>query len=470
MDELIKRFLNEKSFSNKPMTFIDAEAKNAISNILDILIVETGDRRARERWQEKQLENLASFVCLRSKFWKGRLGSERNAFRRLKEIPVFSRKDLIRQVTNEGPLAGAADNCQITSTTTSGSSGTPVRFFNTQMNVNYNVIRSFAQFFMEPSDFSLNRTRLRYEMFSEQKKESVSKTASWAPFLAPLIVTGHNKEIGFRKTGKSELNKLIEEMQKDRVGYLACVSWLIEALLQVVTARDLKSLGTEMIIPIGSSIEPACRRQLDDAGVKVRSNYSCSEIGTIASECPETAGFYHVAGSNVIVECDKSQTINVNGETLGRILITHLHSYATPFIRYEVGDFGLLHESCPCGFDGVTLSSLYGHSKDVLSRKDGSFYPFHPHAVFLLKAADIEDFRIRQVEYSKVIAEFVLKDPADNSQIERLRQKLGAAMDQEMILDLKIVDKIDWGNDVKRLGFRNELINNQSGPATILKE
>jgi hypothetical protein len=88
----------------------------------------------------------------------------------------------------------------------------------------------------------------------------------------------------------------------------------------------------------------------------------------------------------------------------------------------------------------------------------------------MLKAADIEDFRIRQVEYSKVVAEFVLKNPDDNSQIERLREKLGAAMDQDMVLDLKVVDKIDWGNDVKRLGFRNELINNQTGPAPILKE
>ena len=50
--------LKNRAFSEKPMTFIDEEAKNVLAAIIDLVAIETGNRAAREHWQHKQLQNL----------------------------------------------------------------------------------------------------------------------------------------------------------------------------------------------------------------------------------------------------------------------------------------------------------------------------------------------------------------------------------------------------------------------------
>ena len=50
--------LRNRAFSEKPMSFIDEAPKTFLSAIIDVVAIETGNRAAREYWQEKQLQNL----------------------------------------------------------------------------------------------------------------------------------------------------------------------------------------------------------------------------------------------------------------------------------------------------------------------------------------------------------------------------------------------------------------------------
>ncbi|MGO9947694.1 MAG: hypothetical protein ACLPWG_12680, partial [Steroidobacteraceae bacterium] len=43
-----------RAFSEKPMTFIDQAPKEFLSAIIDLIAIETGNRTAREYWQNKQ--------------------------------------------------------------------------------------------------------------------------------------------------------------------------------------------------------------------------------------------------------------------------------------------------------------------------------------------------------------------------------------------------------------------------------
>jgi phenylacetate-CoA ligase len=61
------------------------------------------------------------------------------------------------------------------------------------------------------------------------------------------------------------------------------------------------------------------------------------------------------------------------GET-GRIVITDLHNAATPFIRYEIGDHGVMappEERCPCGRPFPLLRSVEGRLQDKVYTPDG---------------------------------------------------------------------------------------------------
>jgi len=67
------------------------------------------------------------------------------------------------------------------------------------------------------------------------------------------------------------------------------------------------------------------------------SSYSSWEMHSIADECVEHTGF-HIAAENAIVEVVDGEGKPVPAGVEGRILITNLHNYAMPLIRYDIGD------------------------------------------------------------------------------------------------------------------------------------
>ena len=81
----------------------------------------------------------------------------------------------------------------------------------------------------------------------------------------------------------------------------------------------------------------------------VRNLYSSREGGYMASSCPSGAGL-HVHAENILVEVlDEDDRPCLPGQT-GRLVLTSLHSYLIPFVRYDILDEVTLGtEPCPCG-------------------------------------------------------------------------------------------------------------------------
>ena len=129
-----------------------------------------------------------------------------------------------------------------------------------------------------------------------------------------------------------------EELERDLIGYLVTAQWTVETLLQSIDLFALKRAGLRMWISVADAVDPSLREALMSQDISVRSTYSAQEIGPIGFECEHIPGNYHVATSNVIVEVDSDQSYRLGPHRLGRVLVTHLHSYATPFIRYNIGD------------------------------------------------------------------------------------------------------------------------------------
>ena len=80
-------------------------------------------------------------------------------------------------------------------------------------------------------------------------------------------------------------------------------------------------------------------------GAKVSDYYGCNEVGAMAFECE--LGRKHIADEHVIIEVVDEKGAPV-WDKPGRILLTDLDNALTPFVRYEVGDVGMLtRASCP---------------------------------------------------------------------------------------------------------------------------
>src|SRR5579862_7385210 len=396
------RSQNVNGYADQPFTFLDPEADKVIGQITAIDLIENGEKRPREYWQKKQLANLVNHAYLRSEFWRKRIPSGVGRQEVLRNFPILSRKDIAAQVQTEGSLSG--DKKAIQTYETTGSTGTPLKVFVAPQNAYYNGVRSVAQLFFDDLPLDENRVEINSAARSDDlKKAVVYKTGStWAGPLSRVYQNGTNKALGFNR---DDVAGLVEEMSKDRVGYLVCHSRVFEQILQYGGLDLIKRLGIRVWFHKSDLRSEQVVEELKKIGVASLSNYSAGELGPIAFECRTHEGYFHVATTNVIVECDQKVTTTFDGETIGRLLITHLHSYATPLIRYDIGDFGRLHDQCPCGHGGPAISHIYGRGKHFLRHPNGTYLPFYLTAGLLREAVDFSECRFRQDTIDTITAE-----------------------------------------------------------------
>jgi phenylacetate-coenzyme A ligase PaaK-like adenylate-forming protein len=378
---------------------------------------------------------------------------------KLSTLPILTRSDLQRQVKLEGSLLGPSDGYQSMEHATSGSSGMPVRFFVSNMNSRYNSARALMNLFSEGRDLSLNFTAIRTakEKFKEVTESRtgfvVEKKPSWLGALSGIIASGTQKFIDHLDP---DIPALIKELRKDPVGYLVMNPRSLSMILTRYEPDVLNELKVSECFLYAEAADPAFVQAVRDKGIPVRSSYSAEEVGQIAFECATCAGYYHVTTSNVIVEVvDVSH--DVGGTKLGRILVTHLHSYATPFIRYDLGDLGLLKDSCPCGHNGPTLHKLHGRVTSALKRRDGTLRPFYIRGPEFLEVVEFSEFRMRQVEIDRIVVELGGREELSAEDTENAVRFLRARAGDEFKIEIIPRPAIDWGESIKRQSFRCEV-------------
>ena len=443
-----------RAFSEKPMTFWETEPKQLLSAIMDLIAIETGDRTARENWQKAQVSNLLKHAYERSPFWRSRIDTRKLNNIRLADVPVLTRAEVRQQVKTEGSLLREQDGFMVAPHSTSGSSGTPVEFFVSNMNSEYNSVRSLAQYFMEDRDLSLNRTRFRSSKEKLRNGFRVQTGETWLGPLGNVFRSGIDKTI---EQFKPNREKLLQELAQNPIGYLVIQPRLIEVLFQNEDLSFLSECGTKMVTLVTEEADTLLRQRLCSQQILVRSNYSSEELGYIGTECEFFPEHYHVTHSNVIVEVDPDDTISVNSSKLGRVLVTHLHSYATPFIRYDIGDFATLSDGCKCGHNGPTLTNIVGQHKRLLKRQDGSVATFSMKAGNILKIVECEEYRIRQTGVTVIELELGGLDSISPNQADALTKLFKKYAGDEFEIRIRAVPRIDWGQDRKKLGFRSEL-------------
>jgi phenylacetate-coenzyme A ligase PaaK-like adenylate-forming protein len=450
------RPLQPTAFSDRPLSFLSQPVQEDLANITAIDLIENGDRVARENWQIRQLSNLLKHAHSQSKFWRQRMPSRMINHGIMKYLPVLTREDVASQVNLEGSLA-TTDRAQPMTYSSTGSTGTPVKVFITPQNAYYNNVRYLAQFFI--NDISIDERRIKISppiSLDRIEKGSVSiKTAdSWAGPLSKVFRNGSHKQI----MHLYDDDALINELSKDRAGYLACHSRIMDILLRKAGVQLIKDLGVKIWFHVSDYRDPDLVNTLSEIGVHSTSNYSAAEMGPIAFECSERQGYYHVADSNVLIEVDDQLTTTFNSVSVGRLLLTHLHSYATPLIRYDLGDFAQLERRCPCGHDGPTLSNIFGRGKHFLRHPNGSLVPFYLSTRALLGVVPgFTECRVRQNEVETIDVELGGRETITEVEGSSLTKLVIAATDPAFKVRIKALKKIDWSENPKRLLFSSSV-------------
>ena len=196
-------------------------------------------------------------------------------------------------------------------------------------------------------------------------------------------------------------------LQKFKPDYVLGAAGSTNILATFLLQNGIHRIHTRGVFTYGQMLLPHYRRTIEKAFTcKVYDRYGSTEVPQIASQCGSHKG-HHVADENVLVEIEKDGETAAPGEE-GKVLITSLNGYATPFIRYDIGDTGrILRDECSCGRK-LSLFSPVGRDYEYFVHSDGTF-TFFRDVQTVFEELPIKDFQIIQQTHDEIIIEIVPK-------------------------------------------------------------
>ena len=308
----------------------------------------------------------------------------------------------------------------------------------------------------------LQALNLRYHLWHDRdfsgKTAGITRSRSSAPGSKPANWTpGYvsGPMISFNVT--QPVPKQFAWLQKEDPDYLLTYPSNLLALVRHSEEKGLRIPRLRMVATLGEVLEPDVREACKKVwGIPVIDIYSSQELGVVATQCPENP-HYHVQSESVLVE-----VLDGDGEPcapgqIGRLVITDMHNFATPMIRYEIGDYAEVGGPCSCGRTLPVLTRILGRTRNMLTLPTGEqVWPLFTDALtksgLPLRQAQLIQRTREEIEVRLVVArDFTPKEE------DKLRKALGRTLGGGFTLNLVYVDEIERSASGKYEEFKSEL-------------
>lgn len=179
----------------------------------------------------------------------------------------------------------------------------------------------------------------------------------------------------------------------------------VYSVAQFILENHLPPVPIKACVTTAETLFDHQRQAIREAfGCRTYNQYGCGEFAVFAAECEQ--GTMHLSPEVGITEIVDENRQPVPPGQVGRLVCTSLQNFVQPWIRYEVGDTGVMQGGqCPCGRPLPILSSLEGRVDAVLVTRDGRHIgrldPVFKGANGIREAQIIQDdydkFRVRLV-------------------------------------------------------------------------
>lgn len=175
----------------------------------------------------------------------------------------------------------------------------------------------------------------------------------------------------------------------------------------------------KQVMTISEMLPPGLRDLCQEAwGVPVVDLYSSREAGYIALQCPE-GEHYHAQAEGMLVEILDEEGSPCSPGQCGRVIVTPLHNFAMPLLRYELGDVAEVGYPCSCGRGLPVITRILGRRQNMLLRPNGSeIWPLLSSGdiAALLAAAPLRRYQIAQVAPTRLELRVETAEPLSQGQ------------------------------------------------------
>ncbi len=340
----------------------------------------------------------------------------------LRKIPISSKKN-IRDATLKEIAAKNTDINSCILYSTSGSSGIPIK-------IPWNH-RAFKRYIL---------THIRWTMDCGNKitNRTVQIGFTFLPTNNPLQKMGLFKVKNI--DAKDPIDKQIDEIMRFRPNTFFCPPSCARLIAIEKRELEIDEIKPSLIFTGGEIFDDYTRKLLHDAfEAEIYDHYGCNEAGGIAYECNKHEG-YHIRSDLIAVEVTRDGEMVSEGEK-GEIIVTNLHNYTGPIIRYNLEDIGfLVEEECSCGRSFPLMKLAEGRGSDIILLPDGriiSTIVLHQ----LLVISGIKQYRVIQEKEDLFLVKIMKDSLFSDKTFEEIEKKLKGCLG-DVKIDVETVDRI----------------------------
>jgi len=354
---------------------------------------------------------------------------EKNSFYKKKVGPIFPTNWCDLPILNKSdfqiPIKKIiSDNQKLNSlyiSNTSGSGGHPFTFakdkychartwsfaFNRYLELGINEKSREARFYGIPLEFI------------PQKKEKIKD-----------LLLNRRRFPVFDLSDKN-LNNYLERLKTGDFEYIYGYANSIYEFAKFLFKKNiiLKNLCPEIkLIIVTSELCLDFQRELIETatGLKVKSEYGASEFGYIGKEVYKN--IWEIAWQNIFVEQNEVSFLEEGGD----LLVTDYYNLAFPFIKYSIGDIGIIKningKSC--------ITNLLGRTNDMALLPSGKKAPgltfYYISRSVLEKSGVLKEFIVRQTKIDEFWIDYKSDEEIDLKSMDLIREKFNEYLEPNL--------------------------------------
>ncbi len=285
------------------------------------------------------------------------------------KIPILTRYDLQKEGHNLISQQPIKSHGNINFTETSGSTGQPVKVAKTALcNIFWRGF-SLREHLWSGQDHQQKLAVIRFAGVGSGigNPPDGNIIPNWGSPLNLLYNTG----VAVTLSISADVSIQAQWLLKHNPHYLLTYPSNLVALAEHFQLTGEKLTNLTGIKTISEMITPKIRQICEETwGIKIKDTYSSQEVGYIAIQCPQCHN-YHIQSENVLVEVLNEENKPCKTGEIGRVVVTSLHNFAMPLIRYEILDYARVGDPCPCGRGLPTLTEIIGRQRNMVTHPNG---------------------------------------------------------------------------------------------------
>lgn len=365
------------------------------------------------------------------------------------QIPLLRRQDIQDHFELLCSRAVPPDHGSAHEGQTSGSTGRPIRYLSTTLTGALWQAFTLRDHLWHGRNFAGKLAAIR-----GPSRIQPGAAAGWGAATDGVFRTGP----AVMCSTEQSMAEQAEWLMQENPDYLISIASNARELARYCRQQGLRPPRLREVRTYGEALHAETRSLVREAwDVPVVDLYSCREAGYLALQCPRHE-HYHVQSEGVILEL-----LNADGEAcapgeLGRVVITPLHNFAMPLIRYEIGDYAEAGEPCDCGRGLPVIRRIAGRVRNMLQLPGGGLrFPRFGEYEFGSVPA-VRQFQVVQKTFDDIEVALVVARPLTAGEEDTLRELILDNLGHSFRLAFSYRDEIPRAASGKFEDFRSEVI------------